>query len=1595
MLAVIREEIGRLSERLEAGSGAADETMQRVLAVIREETGQLAGRLEAMESAGDDRGALESALEGIHEGVTRLEARIEEEAGSRGNALDPVLDLLKENNARLVHSQSQALHDVLTDVAVRGADGDVALDPILAAVKAEGERQLAYQGETLNRLASDLMEMKVEAGRLAERLEAGLRSPDDTLEPMLEMIRTELSQLSVRLESGREDGAADRLGPMLEAVHEETRRLADAQEQTAQRLSMRDEASMEPLLEMLRVQGEQLVERQIQVMRETIGEITVRSAAGELSLEPVLVAMKVGEERFLARQEAAVQSVMGGVVADLAQMRVETSRLVYKLDGESDGGPEALLEAVVAVVQSELTRLADGTADTLRQVLSDSGVIAEDGDAALGPVMAAMRDEMNRLGELHQLTIRDVLGEALHGVSEGLSMEPVLEAIRVQGAVLAENQSRALNEIMTELEVRGVENRLTQDLMDNLIHEQFQARIQEPIIQAVRDSGDRLLTRQEDLLNDRIGAVVADLGRVLAPDEIVNSVRSETIRISQQISEAHALESDAIESVMEALRVQSQQRVAERTDALRDAVRDIAEPGSGVEVFLDQVLRAVEETSANILLRMAEIPRPEAINDLIRIENERMLQELIRQTSVEPLIDTLNAQRDALAHEQTEALRLAASEVIEGIRDASDSKPVLEALQRQGDRLAEALEQRPTLEDLRGVMRVETERLSEGQQRLLQSQAYLADTQGQAIRDALAEGISLEPVLAAVREQGERISKNHGRALRETLDAIVVRDGDGGLSLDPLLAAVKNEGQRQLERQGEAMAEMAADLKRTLDPAPLIDVVKSETRQLGLRLEEGIRPDGFSLEPVMEALRNETALLMEQLRERPLAAVPVAAPSAPSLEPVLEAIRAQGDRFIEQSEKLAREQERSLRDVLGEVAVRGADGEITIEPILAAVKAEVGRLSQSLADGRVRGELSVEPVIRALREETANLAEAQRWMIQEAVAGTRSALDPVLEAIHDQSAELTESQDRAMRYAMNSVAARSDEQVAHVALEPIVEVIRAESERLLARQEQAIQEALNGAAFGTQAAFPPQVVIDTIRSETARLTERLAERADGAPQLDPVIDALRRETANLADVQQWLVEEAMNGARLTLEPVTQAIQEQGSLLSAELNRSLRDILTSMASTGRLADGDLEPVLAAVKAEGDRLLTRQDELVRRETDRLAQRLGHGPTRSEMLDAVQSQGDRLSAELDRRLREPAAPAPARPSEAALERAAAAAGIDGATLLELLQSMSRFLAGQFGLKLAPLNAILSVLIARLQHGAPVYDAEVIGLLKDFGDQSVAYIHSADMEPEKARAWDQGFMKTAIALQGYLRDLGSAYSAALAEEQPVEAPPVAERSAPTRTAPPPVPPASGTDTLRSGVAGVFEELEKSLFKHFIKRGRADALAAAAPPPRPAVVPPAGRTTAPMAAPPAPPVAPPVAPPALSVAPPVAPPATPSMPPVAPPVAPPAAPPVAPQAVQRQEWIPKSGLLPRPQPEPAVKADSEAYLFKGPLPAGVLDGFSAGEMLRSPDTVAVIKSLPAGAPHPGFTPRASDYQMKTVIFSAFKENLDRVAPQR
>ncbi|MBF0623200.1 MAG: hypothetical protein HQL82_00140 [Magnetococcales bacterium] len=1308
------DRLERTATRLERHGDALEEQTVRIartmvdgeLAPLHQATRRLEQSAAALEQrvARDDRDTLDhinAVVQTAGERITRdLTRELRESA-----LLQPVLEAVRDQGVHLAESQSRALAEALAAVAVRGVDQGVVLDPVVAAVRSEGERLLARQGEALRHALEDLgadlrrslapagvvETVRAEAAGLARRLEELVGAGRFDAEPVLAVLRAATADLGRRLEA-RLGVLEEGLQATLASLEERGLQLAEGQTRVVRdglaALAGRSNGAsgtpgLDEILTACRTVGRELLQRQEAVLSQVLERHLAAMPAGSGALESLRteaagLVERLERVRFDPQPLLAALERHGRALAAhrLPEMRAALEPLLQQTDPAPTAGdsqifpaiedchdiPAAMtLEPLLAALQGEGERLLARQGENIRQALAglSDQVRAAAGGAGL---LATLREEIAALARLvtERLTLGSTLqsplvdelraeisaweqrlDQSLAGV--GRDCLPLLEALRAQVDGLVQHQVRAVHEALATVAVRREDGALAV----------------EPLLAAVAAQGERQLERQQRQLQD----ILADWSarQPVAPDldRLTTPLRAGLAALEERLT--------VLEPVML---------------ALGPALSDLEARGGQLATNQAQ---AIKEALEGLTLRAAgETPAVEPLLVAVRVEGERLLER--QQATLQQLLDPL-----IFRLEQTPAPR----EPLAVVRD--EAGPWLERLEGMlADRLPDP---RPLLEQLRREVGLLAERLEQAlEPRPLEPRGEL----------------SLEPVLTALEQQGSRLAESQHLALSRALAAVAVREPGSAVAIDPLLAAVRSEGERLLAGQEAAVRRVLEDVEQRLaglDPGDRI-VAAVEQRLAGLdpgdrivaAVEQGTRQvidalthravaAGLSLEPVLGALREAVATLSLRWEAG------LAQWGDQLLEPLMRAMAEQGRTLREQQALV-------VREALAEVAVAGSDGRPTLEPVLAAVsatgerllerqgvalrealEAATDRLRDLLAPERIVAQVGVEtrrlveeleerltaeridldPWLEALHEATTNLAER----LETALGPAGFTLEPVLTALDHQGRRLAEDQSRALRDVLESITVRED--TGSLAIDPLLAAVRAGSERLLAAQTDAMRVALDQALQRLTSmdggGLPPPST-DGSRS----VTPTVASMDGGGLPSPSTPTVASMEGGNLPPPSEWAVaqvvgrlEEAIGqltrrletelaGGRFTLEdvaavfraevaawtapasapdlePVLAAIQAQGERLAHGQSQTLREVLEGVAVRGPEEGGlSLDPLLAAVQLQGERLLERQEALVRSALERVpvvapASDAEGAGLLQPLLAAVQAQGERL--------------------------------------------------------------------------------------------------------------------------------------------------------------------------------------------------------------------------------------------------------------------------------------------------------------------------------------------------------------------------------
>ena len=202
--------------------------------------------------------------------------------------------------------------------------------------------------------------------------------------------------------------------------------------------------------------------------------------------------------------------------------------------------------------------------------------------------------------------------------------------------------------------------------------------------------------------------------------------------------------------------------------------------------------------------------------------------------------------------------------------------------------------------------------------------------------------------------------------------------------------------------------------------------------------------------------------------------------SEPPLDPILAAMKAEGERLIER-------QDTTVRQAVEHI-VATLEKNRSQEAAIATIKDESALLAKRMEAGFAAGELSLQPVLDAMKREMERLSESQNRAVRQALSGAAVSLEPVTEALRELKTQMLESQARALREALGEIAARRPDDP--VMLEPILAAMKTESERLLRQQDQAVRKAMADVVAKLKA--------DLARSDAATAASRADEQATTA-----------------------------------------------------------------------------------------------------------------------------------------------------------------------------------------------------------------------------------------------------------------------------------------------------------------------------------------------------------------------------------------------------------------------------------------------------------------------------------------------------------------
>ncbi|MBF0359231.1 MAG: hypothetical protein HQL70_11565, partial [Magnetococcales bacterium] len=904
--------------------------------------------------------------------------------------------------------------------------------------------------------------LREESAKLLENSEQALR---ETLGELTSELRTqfntstdELIQASKRLDDSANQFTtrSDELqesshGSILEAVLAEGTKIREL---------MQDQPILDKISQALKSQSEQLAHDQSETLQRVLGDIAVKGSDGESSIEPLLAAVKSESERQLERQDKIIKEALAGAVADLnrslspdnlmAAIQSETSRLADKQDSISIDLAKLSTsldqDTILSALQSQ-TEYFDAKQDAISIDIAKLSKSIEKGSAAVDQksIIEAMQSQTERLEATQDAISRDLakLGESLNYDSlfediqsqtamlvetvSDISLEPVLEALKTQSEHLAKSQSKTLQQTLGDISVRGGDGEISID----------------PIVAAVKAEGARQLEEQDAVIRKALDSAVEELNQSLSPDKLLSEIQSQTdslrkqqealsrdiaglnesitsSRLSENMYTQNAQLMDkvsniSIEPVLKALKIHSKKIADNQSKTLEKALAGLDFTGSDGAADINSILDAVTKEHEQ---------QSEQHDAIIRDALDGAVAGLTQSLAPDNVIAAINAQTATLEKQQAELSRNllaqteninkqqeAISREIAGLNNSQRDDGLLEAINAKTESLSQ--QQEALSRDIAGLNEsILSNNISEEMQ-----------SQTEQLLKQVSE-ISIEPILSALQSHSDKLAKTQSSTLQQTLNDIAVKGSNGDVSIEPLLATVKAESERQLEQQESiirsALDSAVAGLNKSLSPDSIIEAIQSQSENLNRQqtaLEE-LQNKTNNINQQQETLSQEIAELNKSITTSTLSdeihvntATLLDKVSNISIEPILEALQAH-------SEELAKNQSQALQQVLGDIAVRGDNGEITVEPLLAAVKAESERqleqqekVIRSALDSTVSGlsqSLDTDSVIAAIQTQTENLNRQQEALSKDLKAQTES-INQQQEALSRDIAGLNES----------------------------------------------------------------------------------------------------------------------------------------------------------------------------------------------------------------------------------------------------------------------------------------------------------------------------------------------------------------------------------------------------------------------------------------------------------------------------------------------------------------------------------------------------------------------------------------------------------
>ncbi|MBF0400670.1 MAG: hypothetical protein HQL90_07865 [Magnetococcales bacterium] len=858
-------------ERLLQANEAA---MGRLVAVIGQQIGALQTDATLAALRPDERSQL----------VETAVARMEQAMAHVGDA---TLSPFHRIAGQLEHAVI-LLNDRLASAAAPAAD----VTPLVAALRAEGERMQAAHASAMAGLLSALSHRSQESGH-----PAAVDDLPGLMERMGFQIENAIASLGEKMEASFSHAGLERLA---HTVRQEGAQLVRANEVAMQNLlelvsqRLADATATATLSELQPAEREGLLERVAARMERAVASL------GEVGLAPFFDSIRREMEQIPGVGSSALNETLQGSFARITQQLDSVTAALESKVWAAETVPD--MGQLVKAIRGEGERLLQANAQAVDRLFAElsqrSGMGGSAGEERQAAVLNRIADQM---AALHQVLTERSAWTETSVVSSALlpDMESLVARIQREGERLVQANERAMAGLLSEVARRFAAVSATTALAE--LHPVERSELLDGVAvrmeRAVASLGELGLTPFFDGMRHEIGQLIK--ANQQAVTELVHE-------INQRSREQGSQEAQLLESV-------------------------VAQVGQTITRMGEKFAAAVPQTATLM---------SEEIGQLIRREGERLQgthQQLLGQ--LERLLSQLAAGHSAAVS----AAPVAVGEVV-AVLDEQSMQPLLDGWRREGERLVLASE--AAFERLLEELGQQFAQLRSGEGvALLEQVSSQLHRSVQAVREPAAEleaeGVDAEGMIA----EGTAVTVGSHESLRPVL-----------LEMNRIISQQRREERRLLKQVvnevNRSVAALDAKIGRAtpLNMKTLVSTVQDQGERLFATVNT-LAPALAEMTQLIARQRGEEMQLLERVAtevNRSVAALDARIGRATPLQlkSLLDTVQGQGERLWAGSQEIVREL-RSTRAVLqpggrrvesGGAAsaaadTRGAEAEEVVAPV--------------------------------------------------------------------------------------------------------------------------------------------------------------------------------------------------------------------------------------------------------------------------------------------------------------------------------------------------------------------------------------------------------------------------------------------------------------------------------------------------------------------------------------------------------------------------------------------------------------------------------------------------------------------------------------